>query len=768
METKKKKIVAKVIAKNVLVWICTLCMVLCFIPLRSQAAEEDGNIADGASEEQMAVEAMEADVEPQGADDSTPVECTITLKLDDKDWDDVIEVKLVADGEEGLKLESGENGTYTTSEMKKGATYALQISYDGGMKQVNGLLATDDSFKQTCEFHTVKFYDLDEAGSDYEEIESQIVLTDKEALTAPQVTKDGYKLKGWATTSEGSDVITISAPVSKEITELYAVWEEAKDSDTEDPDQSDDDKKEDPTEHEHPLVQDCDETGHWWYCEEEDCDLYWDADGDEPIPAATKAKYFELHDFELEEVTAPSCDTVGSGKYVCKVCAYEVEGEVEVPTRHTPPSKDEEDAFSTDEHFHTYECEVCGEIVKDEHTWYKDQESGTFTCQVCGEEHTEHDYEDVIVKAPTFKIEGEMYSKCRICGETTKSEVIPPIDEHTISWGEADDNTILKPRWQTGGDKLVEYLLTDEEKARVANENLPVQFTLEVVDLSEENINKLDKDLIKAYMDINAKLNGYHVLTYTDINLYKQIGDEPREEIHEVATLISFSVELPDVVQETGRSYAVIRVHEGQPYTVTEPGEGTKGTLMVNTDRFSTYAIVYNGAAIGGTGNGNDGNGNNTGNGSNTGNAGNGSNTGNGNNNNGNTGNNGNSGASGSTSDANNGNTGNQGNATTATDSNNNNSNSGNSSPKTADSSPIVLYMTIAMISAMAYLFLFVTDKDRRMTEQDKDVLIRELTLWARKHGATAKFFMAFAVFCILLYYHTVGKRVKGVAREQA
>lgn len=765
METKKKKIVAKVIAKNVLVWICTLCMVLCFIPLRSQAEESDGMDAVAVAEDPSETETTE----PTEAGPTPQTEtCTVTLTKNGEAWIGAKVVLKVTDGvtEKNEVTLDGSDGTYT-GDIEEGITYALWIENEQTPRKT-GITTENAAELSPYAYLEITFKDGDD-GKNLADVPSQLILSGEDLATpGSNPTKKGFEFKEWVTEKGGETPFVFGkvteANFSNGDYSVYATWTK-KDSD-----QDDDDEEEETPDDSHNFEwYGEDENGHWQYCTDEDCELYWD--GEEPIPDDIRNASFQLHTFVIEEVEAPTCDTPGKGKYVCSVCGYEPEYKDEEPPvsiapRHTPPSKDEEDAFIIDESTHTYDCEKCDEKgIKEDHVWEIGEDG--HICKVCGYK-AEHIWDKVeITKAPTLDETGTKCSICTSCGEQ-KEEKIPKLLRENMGQiqPDVDTNDGLSLEWKMDTYDLVRYLLTDKEKERIAGDKgESVVFFLEA---SDKSVNPADKVLVNTYLENNPGLSKYHVVTYLDINLYKQIGEDPREAIHEVdGGIVSFSIELPDKLYEKNRSYAIIRVHDGQPEKLEV--QEIQGSLFVNADKFSTYAVIYDGDAIDGAGNGNNGNGNNNGNGSNTGNNGNGQNSGNGNNN-GNTGNGGNNGASGSTSDTNNGNTGNQGNATTAADSNNNNNNSntGNASPKTADSSPIVLYMTIAMISAMAYLFLFVTDKDRRMTEQDKDVLIRELTLWARKHGATAKFFMAFAVFCILLYYHTVGKRVKGVVREQA
>jgi len=115
---------------------------------------------------------------------------------------------------------------------------------------------------------------------------------------------------------------------------------------------------------------------------------------------------------------------------------------------------------------------------------------------------------------------------------------------------------------------------------------------------------------------------------YLHIGLYKLIG-ETREDITETANKIRLVIAVPESMRNTDsvntRAYAVIRMHDGQAETLTDL-DSNPNTITIETDRFSTYAIIYRDTPdnISGDQGGNGGNENNGG--GNGGNAGNGNN----------------------------------------------------------------------------------------------------------------------------------------------
>lgn len=69
------------------------------------------------------------------------------------------------------------------------------------------------------------------------------------------------------------------------------------------------------------------------------------------------------------------------------------------------------------------------------------------------------------------------------------------------------------------------------------------------------------------------------------------------------------------------------------------------------------------------------------------------------------------------------------------------------------------IYATIAMVSGLTYLLLYFMDEERGMTEREKDVFVAAFIRWAKKGGKFRKWCALAAIFCLLVYYHSIGKR---------
>ncbi len=286
-------------------------------------------------------------------------------------------------------------------------------------------------------------------------------------------------------------------------------------------------------------------------------------------------------------------------------------------------------------------------------------------------------------------------------------------------------------------------MLTPEEISLVET-GTDVKITL-VIDNIDDSVNQSDKQAV------TDKAGEYKTGQYLDINLYKIIGAD-RTKISHTSGKIRIVLTIPDSLintdSGTARSYAVIRVHNGVADLLADM-DNDEATVTIETDLFSTYALVYKDKANTGGQNPDDG-----------GDGGNGS---------GDSGNNGNGSGSGDSGDNGNGSgSGNGGNGNNSSDSGNN-SNTGNGShtadrksdsePKTGDTTPVEICATLTMISGFSYLALLFGDRKRGMTEQEKKELTAALVAWGRKGGKLRKAAALAVIFLILVYYHSIGKR---------
>ena len=239
-------------------------------------------------------------------------------------------------------------------------------------------------------------------------------------------------------------------------------------------------------------------------------------------------------------------------------------------------------------------------------------------------------------------------------------------------------------------EELENAVLTETEKQQKAADGADIQIELEV-EVVAAGASAADRALVEEVLHDSA--SGYTIGQYLDINLYKVIGNS-RTAIKETDGKITIRIDVPDSLKNTEggrtRTYAVIRVHDGGVEFLSDL-DNDADTITIATDRFSTYAVVYQDTAAEAD--------------------------------------------------------------TGKTDSEKDNE------PKTGDTVPLELYATLAMIAGFAYLLLYFADRERGMTEEMKKEIVSRLVGWAKQGGRIRKYLALAAIFVLLVYYHSIGKK---------
>ncbi len=239
--------------------------------------------------------------------------------------------------------------------------------------------------------------------------------------------------------------------------------------------------------------------------------------------------------------------------------------------------------------------------------------------------------------------------------------------------GEAAPNT----EFGMSKEELAGAVLTPEELSGItAGIVVKIILTVENVDSS---VSEADKQTVQALV------GDYIVGEYLDIQLFKLIGAD-RTAILQTNGKIRIVIDVPDSLKAGAgktRTYAIMRVHDGAAELLSDL-DGAEDTITIETDKFSTYVVVYRET---------------------------------------------------------------------------NNGSVPDSEPKTGDTDPIRLYATLAMVAGGAYLLLYFEERKGGMTEQKKKEITAGIISWGRKGGRLRKIAAFAAVFAVLFYYHSIGKR---------
>lgn len=317
---------------------------------------------------------------------------------------------------------------------------------------------------------------------------------------------------------------------------------------------------------------------------------------------------------------------------------------------------------------------------------------------------------------------------------------LPESDEGEVVKDVQTDGKAPATQLSTPADQLADMILTPEEKQQLTS-GTDIKIVLDVKDASE-SVSGEDKALVEAALHGGNVAEGFVMGQYLDISLFKIIG-ENRSAISTINGKLNITIIVPENLKTTDssitRTFAVIRVHNGGVDLLNDM-DNSADTITIETDRFSTYAIVYKDTSNGGNGNGG---GNNNENSSNS----------NSNNDGGMIHNN--------QINENGGSSNNGGNA----DNDNSNDYTGDQNqkddePKTGDNTPLELYATLAMIFGVSNLLFIKKSGFGAMTEEKKKELVARLILWGKRGGKIRRYAALSVIMILAVYYHAIGKNI--------
>ena len=269
----------------------------------------------------------------------------------------------------------------------------------------------------------------------------------------------------------------------------------------------------------------------------------------------------------------------------------------------------------------------------------------------------------------------------------------------------------------TPTEELADCTLTPEEKQQ-AQDGTDIRIILHVEDASER-VSAEEKAFVEA------NLSGYAIGQYLDISLYKMIG-ESRTQITSTTGKIRIMLEIPESLRlsESGgtnaqtaeegirtRQFAILRIHDGQAEILPDLDDNAD-TITIETDRFSTYVLVFLDKEADDEEAGMD------------------------------------------TVDAQ-AESGNSGGSTAGTAP----GQGKDDEPKTGDVSAVELYATLSMIAGFTYLLAYFADRRHGMSEETKKELVSKLIAWAKKGKTMRRLLALAAIFMLLVYYHSIGKK---------
>lgn len=132
--------------------------------------------------------------------------------------------------------------------------------------------------------------------------------------------------------------------------------------------------------------------------------------------------------------------------------------------------------------------------------------------------------------------------------------------------------------------ELKDFTLTQEDEIALQNgENITITLKVERV---EGPVKQGDDD------KVSGNMGGNRLGMYLNVELLKQIGEGQQQNVFNTSKPIRIVLAVPAELLKDGRNYSVIRVH-GDETTVLPDLDNDPATVTIETDRFSTYALVY-------------------------------------------------------------------------------------------------------------------------------------------------------------------------------
>ncbi|WP_165173613.1 hypothetical protein [Adlercreutzia sp. ZJ242] len=260
--------------------------------------------------------------------------------------------------------------------------------------------------------------------------------------------------------------------------------------------------------------------------------------------------------------------------YSDEACTQEVtqEGTVVPAAGH----KTEGGKWGSDWASHWALCDVCDVKVGES----EDHKFVEGTCSVC-------DAAD-----PTYvtaSVEGE--DNVETAEEAATKEVVASTASSVV---EAAIGDIGKPAAEA---ELVKEGVVSAETYEAVQQAVQAGQTIDVVveatPVLPEDVSAGDKDKVAAVVT-----EGGEIAQYLDLSVILKAGDKEIGTIDKLDEPVTFTVAIPADLVKDGRTFYVIRVHDGKAERLATTVKD--GLATFETDRFSTYALAYEDVAPGG------------------------------------------------------------------------------------------------------------------------------------------------------------------------
>ena len=175
-----------------------------------------------------------------------------------------------------------------------------------------------------------------------------------------------------------------------------------------------------------------------------------------------------------------------------------------------------------------------------------------------------------------------------------KVEVV--VKEEVAAKAEEQVNTLVEQI--LAGETVEEAVVSEETVAKIveaieSGEEIVAKVVAEPID--EKEIPAEVKEVVREALAEIAEEEVANVVVAQFLDLSVAICTGSGEELgtyNELTETLTFTVTIPDDMETEGKTFVVIRVHNGE-VTILDTVMNADGTLSFETDKFSTYALAY-------------------------------------------------------------------------------------------------------------------------------------------------------------------------------
>ncbi len=137
----------------------------------------------------------------------------------------------------------------------------------------------------------------------------------------------------------------------------------------------------------------------------------------------------------------------------------------------------------------------------------------------------------------------------------------------------------------------VAHAVLSEEELAVAEQGQTIEIRIDVEHL--EAVPQEDAEVIVTGIeDCQEQIPGLVMGMYVDISMYMRIGSGDWNAIHATNEPVVIILDIPDELAGLTADFYIMRAHEGE-YLLMEDLDEAPETITIQTEAFSTYAILY-------------------------------------------------------------------------------------------------------------------------------------------------------------------------------